>query len=96
METIRISEAEAAADFAGLMARVREGAEVVIESDAQPVAVLRPAAVELKPRMLSESDAQARRQALELGHQPRMGSDFASDLEAIIDSRAHWNLPEWE
>ena len=44
MATVRISEAEAAGDFAGLMARVRAGIEVVIESGAQPVAVLRAAA----------------------------------------------------
>ena len=41
---IHISEEEAARDFAGLMARVRAGAEVVIESDARAVAVVRPAA----------------------------------------------------
>jgi antitoxin (DNA-binding transcriptional repressor) of toxin-antitoxin stability system len=35
MATIRITEAEAARDFAGLMARVRAGAEVVID-DASP------------------------------------------------------------
>ena len=41
---IHISEEEAARDFAGLMARVRAGAEVVIESDSHPTAVLRSAA----------------------------------------------------
>jgi antitoxin (DNA-binding transcriptional repressor) of toxin-antitoxin stability system len=40
MATIRISEADAARNFAGLLARVRAGAEIVIESDAYPVAVL--------------------------------------------------------
>ena len=40
---IHISEAEAASDFASLMARVRSGAEVVIEDNARPVAVVRPA-----------------------------------------------------
>ena len=37
---IHISEEDAARDFAGLMARVRAGAEVVIESDARAVAVV--------------------------------------------------------
>jgi antitoxin (DNA-binding transcriptional repressor) of toxin-antitoxin stability system len=37
---IRISEAEAASDFAGLLARVRAGAEVVIESGNLAVAVI--------------------------------------------------------
>jgi antitoxin (DNA-binding transcriptional repressor) of toxin-antitoxin stability system len=40
---IHISDAEAASDFASLLDRVRAGDEVVIEHDAQPVAVLRPA-----------------------------------------------------
>ena len=41
MAVIRISEAEAVRDLAGLLAHVRAGAEIVIESDAAPVAVLR-------------------------------------------------------
>jgi antitoxin (DNA-binding transcriptional repressor) of toxin-antitoxin stability system len=42
-DVIHISEAEAASDFASLMERVRAGAEVVIEKDARPVAVLHAA-----------------------------------------------------
>lgn len=41
---IHISDAEAASEFASLLDRVRAGAEVVIEHDARPIAVLRPAA----------------------------------------------------
>ena len=41
-EVIRVSDKEAASDFASLLARVREGAEVIIEHDARPVAVVRP------------------------------------------------------
>ena len=41
---IHVSDAEAAGDFASLLDRVRGGAEVVIEHDARPIAVLRPAA----------------------------------------------------
>jgi len=37
-DVIHISEAEAASDFAALMARVRAGAEVIIENGARPVA----------------------------------------------------------
>jgi prevent-host-death family protein len=40
---IHISEAEAARDFAGLLARVRAGDEIVIGDAAHPVAVVRPA-----------------------------------------------------
>jgi antitoxin (DNA-binding transcriptional repressor) of toxin-antitoxin stability system len=37
---IRVSEAAAASDFAGLLAGVRAGAQVVIESGQLPVAVI--------------------------------------------------------
>lgn len=93
---IHISEEEAARDFAGVMARVRAGAEVVIESDARAVAVLRPAADEFRPRLLSESIALARKHAEELGYEPRMDPEFAADLEEIIRSRKPWNPPAWE
>ena len=43
MATYHISEAEAARDFAGVLARVREGSEVVIERDALAIAVISPA-----------------------------------------------------
>lgn len=44
---IHMSEEEAARDFAALMARGRAGAEVVIESDTRPAAILRAAATAL-------------------------------------------------
>ena len=93
---IHISEEEAASDFASVLARVRAGAEVVIESDARPVAVLRPAGGEFRPRLLSESIALAKKHAAELGYEPRMDPDFAADLEEIIKSRRPWNPPAWE
>jgi hypothetical protein len=96
MATIHISEAEAAGDFAGLMARVRADIEVVIESDAREVAVVRPAGNEFRPRLLSESIALAKKRAEELGYEPRMDPEFAADLKEIIDSPKPWNPPAWE
>jgi antitoxin (DNA-binding transcriptional repressor) of toxin-antitoxin stability system len=55
---IHVSEAEAANDFPSLLARVRAGAEVVIERNAEAVAVLRPAAPHV--RLLSESPTATR------------------------------------
>jgi prevent-host-death family protein len=52
-DVIHVSDKEAARDFASLLARVREGAEVVIEHDARPVAVVRPAEA-FRGRLLSE------------------------------------------
>jgi prevent-host-death family protein len=67
MATIRISEAEAARDFGAVLARVRAGEEVVIEKDAQPVAVVRGAEEAFRPRLLSESIAVAKNHAAETG-----------------------------
>jgi prevent-host-death family protein len=88
---IRISEAESASDFAALMARVRSGAEVVIESNARPVAVVRSA--EPHVRLLSESLRLAR----EHRSTATLDGNFAEDVEAAIDShREPLNPPVWD
>ena len=89
--TIHISESELANDLAGVMARVREGVEVVIEEGARPVAVLRPAAPHV--RLLSES----LRLANEFASSAVMDEDFARDIEAAINShREPSNPPSWD
>jgi antitoxin (DNA-binding transcriptional repressor) of toxin-antitoxin stability system len=93
---IHISEAEAARDFAGLLARVRAGAEIIIENGSSPAVVLRPAVEEFRPRLISESIALAKKRAEELGYVPRMDSGFAADLEEIVKNRRPWNPPAWE
>jgi antitoxin (DNA-binding transcriptional repressor) of toxin-antitoxin stability system len=95
-DVIHISEAEAANDFAMVMTRVREGAEVIIERDAKPVAVVRAVGDEFRPRLLSESIALAKKHAQELGYEPRMDPEFAADLEEIVGNRKPWNPPAWE
>ena len=96
MATFHISEFDAARDFPSLLARVREGAEIVIESGASAVAVLRPAGDEFRPRLLSESIALAKKHAEELGYEPSMDPEFAADLEEIVRNRKPWNPPAWE
>jgi antitoxin (DNA-binding transcriptional repressor) of toxin-antitoxin stability system len=95
MATIHISEAEAARDFAGLMARVRAGAEIVIEKDASPAVVLR-VAVEPRGRLLSESIALAEAHAEEMGFEPVMDPEFAADLEEIIRNRKPRDTSAWD
>lgn len=91
---IHISETEAANDFASVMARIREGAEVVIERDARPVAVVR-SAEPLRGRPISESIALAEAHAKELGYEPTLDPGFAADLEEIIKSRKP-RVSTWE
>jgi antitoxin (DNA-binding transcriptional repressor) of toxin-antitoxin stability system len=94
-DVIHISEEEAARDFANLIARVRAGAEVVIESERHPVAMLRPIASP-RGRLLSESIALAEAHAKELGYEPIMDPGFAADLEEIINNRKPRDLSEWD
>ncbi len=89
-----MSEAEVANNFASLMARVRAGAEVVIENDARPVAVVRPA--EPVRRTISECIALAKTHEAETGKAPVLDSDFAEDVEAVLKNRKPWNPPAWE
>jgi antitoxin (DNA-binding transcriptional repressor) of toxin-antitoxin stability system len=92
---VHISESDAASDFALVMTRVREGAEVIIERDAKAVAVVRPAET-VRGRPISESIALAEARAKELGYEPTMDADFAADLEEIIKSRKPRNISTWE
>ena len=81
MPTIRISEADHYRDFAGLLARVRAGAEAIIEDAASPAVVLRTA-VEPSLRRLSESLRLAR----EHGSTVTLGGGFARAPEAVVNS----------
>jgi prevent-host-death family protein len=88
---IDMSESEATRDFASLLARVREGAEVVIKNGARPVAVVRPA--EPLVRLLSESLRLAR----ERGSAATPDESFAKDVAAAIEShREPLKPPAWD
>jgi antitoxin (DNA-binding transcriptional repressor) of toxin-antitoxin stability system len=91
---IRISEAEAASEFAALMARVRAGAEIIIESGKRPVAVLH--AAEPVRHSVSECIALARAHEEETGKAPVLDPDFAEDVEELLDHRKPWKPPAWE
>lgn len=89
---IHISEAEAARNFADVLARVRAGAEVVIDGHAPVVVSMRTSKRE-PGRLLSESIALAEAH----GSTVTLDGDFARDLEAIINShREPLNPPAWD
>ena len=88
---IRVSDAEAAHDVPSLLARVRAGAEIIIEHDTKAVAIL--ASVEPRVRLLSES----LRLAKERGCSATLDGEFGRDLEAVIGSRREpLNPPAWD
>ena len=93
MATIHISEADAARDFAGLMAHVRLGTEVVIENESRAVAVVRPADPAGAGHLLSELIAAAESR----GSSAVLDGDFARDLEEVIRSHPEpLDSPAWD
>ena len=87
---VHVTEAELARDVSGMLAKVRQGVEVVIEQDSLPIAVLK--APQVKGRRISEVIA-----ALEArGANATVDEDFARDVEAGINThREPWNPPSW-
>jgi len=92
-DMIHISEAEAASDFAALMARVRAGAKVIMENGERPVAVLH--AAEPVPRSISECIASPKAHEEETGKAPVLDPGFAPEVEEIIRRRKPRNLSKW-
>lgn len=87
---IHISDTEAASDFGSLLNRVRAGAEIVIESNARPVAIVHPAAP--VSRTISECIA-----LLPEDSTATIDSDFAKDVNAAVAShRESLNPAAWE
>ena len=89
---IHISEKEAASDFTSVLARVRAGAEVVIESESGklPVVVVH---LPVPPhRSISECIALLPEDSTAV-----MDADFAKDVEAAIEShREPLEPPAWD
>jgi antitoxin (DNA-binding transcriptional repressor) of toxin-antitoxin stability system len=90
MAVLHITEADLARDVHGVLEKVRAGAEVVIERDSHPVAVLR--AAESRRRTLLEIAA-----SLPEHSNATIDPDFAADVREFIDShREPLNAPEWD
>jgi len=91
MEPLHVSEADAVRDFAAVLKHVEAGAEVVIERDAQPFAVVRSAAP--VRRTISQCIALAKAR----GSTVTLDEGFTKDVEEGITSRSQpWNPPSWE
>jgi antitoxin (DNA-binding transcriptional repressor) of toxin-antitoxin stability system len=94
MAVIHISEADAARDFASLMAKVRAGEEVVIESGTTPVAVMKPA-FDKDPSIKATLERMKRRSE-ERGYKAEMSPEFAADMEEIIRNRKPADRSAWD
>jgi antitoxin (DNA-binding transcriptional repressor) of toxin-antitoxin stability system len=90
MAVLHISEADLARDVHAVLDRVQSGAEVIVERDAQPVAVLRTP--EPRRRKLSEIAA-----ALAEDSTAVVDPDFAKDVQEVVNShREPLNSSVWD
>jgi antitoxin (DNA-binding transcriptional repressor) of toxin-antitoxin stability system len=94
LPVVHISEADLARDVRAILQRVQTGAEIIIERDAQPIAVLRAAAP--ARRTVSQCIALAKAHEEESGLAPTLDPDFAADVEEIIRNRTPWDPPSWD
>ena len=94
MATVRITEAELARDLHGVLEKVRQGMEVIVEQDHRPVAVIKTP--QTPGRTISECIALAKAHEEKLGLAHTLDPDFAADVEEIIRDRKPWNPPEWD
>jgi hypothetical protein len=94
MAVIHISEAEAAKDFTGLIAKARAGEEIYIDDGTTPLrlakAVYIPSSHTLiprytEPRLISEILADMERNS----SSAILDDKFGDDLEAVIRSHEH-------
>jgi hypothetical protein len=73
---------------------MRQGAEVIVERNHQPLAVLRAAA----PRRttISECIALAEQREKERGYAVPLNQEFAEEVEQIVRNRKPSNPPSWD
>jgi antitoxin (DNA-binding transcriptional repressor) of toxin-antitoxin stability system len=83
---LHVTEAEAVRDFHALLDRMREGAEIVIEEDHRPVAVLRT--TQEPGRSIDEAIAIADAFEAAPGYAPIPDPDFAKDVQEGIDAHS--------
>lgn len=91
MAVVHMSEADVVKDIVDVLAKVRQGSEIIIEQGNRPVAVIKPS--QPAGRMISEviADLKAR------GSDATVDDDFARDIEEGIKAhREPWNPPSWE
>jgi hypothetical protein len=91
MVVLHISEAELARDVHAVLEKVCQGAEVVIERNNHPLAVIRatPTSVRGISDVIAELEAR--------GSHATLDENFSSDLDEVINShREPLSAPTWD
>ena len=95
MAQVHMTEAEVARDLHGVLEKVQQGVEVVVEQDHRPIAVIKTP--QGPGRSINECIALAKAYEERLGYAPVPDPDFAKDVQAAIDAhRDPLNPPSWD
>ena len=95
MSTVRITESELARDVHGVLEKVQQGVEVIVEQNHRPVAVIR--LPKKAGRRISECIAAAKAYEEKLGYRPVPDPDFAKDVDDGIRERSQpFKPPSWD
>jgi len=91
MEQVHMTEAEVTGNFAAVLEKIQQGAEVVVQQGHRPVAVIRPPKRSGRP--ISECIASAKASA----SKATLDGGFAADVgEGIRDRQKPWDPPSWD
>jgi antitoxin (DNA-binding transcriptional repressor) of toxin-antitoxin stability system len=91
MAELHMTEAEVAEDFAAVVEKIKQGAEVIVERNARPVAVIK--FPQFRGRAIDECIALASKH----GSHVILDEGFTEDLEAVINShREPLDPPAWD
>ena len=85
MAIVHISEADAVRDFADLLAKVRAGEEIRIDSDTATVAILHAPDHPVQKKTLTE----AIRLAELRGSSVTLDDNYSRDLDTVISNHEH-------
>ena len=91
MSTVRITETELARDVHGVLEKVQQGVEVIVEQNHRPVAVIKasPPAGRLLTEVLADLKAR--------GSTAVIDDEFARDIQDGINAyRESWHPPSWD
>jgi hypothetical protein len=91
MAVVHMTESEVVKDIVAVLAKVRQGVEVIVEQDHQAVAVIKRS--QPVGRMISDVIVALKAR----GSNATMDNDFANDIEEGIKAQQQpWNPPSWD
>ena len=91
MTTIHMSEGEISGNFSAVLEKIRHGAQVVVDLDHRPIAIIR------SPGRTGRSISECIASAAARDSSSVADDDFAQDVEdGIKDRQQAWNPPCWD